>query len=414
MNIYEATQICFLSQLLPEKTLTRTKGMLKTSLREYHFLIFAMEKTIAALQEGKLDKFDALVGDRACEIRTLKIAMIAPTYLNLVESVQIKIMDAKRKIEEITSKNMDEFMRKIEQTFQDFLNEKKLDVSLTKDELFLLMTYILSVAKRVELSDKETPLRRNDMEAHSKLEDIGKGKVKKFKGDKEDNVSFSFLGELVKRSRSLLSETSVQFIQEQARFINDQRLMEMCSDTYKVAFDTLVCLPMFWTYKTILAVALKEEIPIVILAHFRAKVSEIQSEDKEYILFIPDKQSVASWLPISITTDVLKKVVIVVQGVVCSNEGRSLSVIEKMEWKKAIAADFPCIILAGAADHDQYLNPKPGGGNPEKLIADLRDEEFEHYKSLALEKGFSEENPSLFFIQHVYPDTLSSFERGDK
>ena len=58
------------------------------------------------------------------------------------------------------------------------------------------------------------------------------------------------------------------------------------------------------------------------------------------------------------------------------------------------------VIFAGAADHRQYPDPEE-----DLRIEQLGDEEFEGYRKMARANGYSLENPSTFFIQHVYPIT---------
>lgn len=86
---------------------------------------------------------------------------------------------------------------------------------------------------------------------------------------------------------------------------------------------------------------------------------------------------------------------IVIQGVVTST-----SLPTPGAWKSLIAAQNLQAILAGAADHRQYPNPEE-----ERRIEVLRDEEFESYRKMARTCGYALENPSTFFIQHVYPTT---------
>lgn len=66
-----------------------------------------------------------------------------------------------------------------------------------------------------------------------------------------------------------------------------------------------------------------------------------------------------------------------------------------------ISAQKLDVILAGAADHRQYPNPEE-----DKRIEALEDEEFEGYRKMARANGYALENPSTFFIQHVYSTTV--------
>jgi hypothetical protein len=57
------------------------------------------------------------------------------------------------------------------------------------------------------------------------------------------------------------------------------------------------------------------------------------------------------------------------------------------------------IVLAGAASHPQYPSDLP--------FNEVEDEEYLFYQKLANQEGFSLDNPSTFFIQHVYCSTAS-------
>lgn len=59
------------------------------------------------------------------------------------------------------------------------------------------------------------------------------------------------------------------------------------------------------------------------------------------------------------------------------------------------------VILAGAADHRQYPDPEE-----DRRIEELGDEEFESYRKMARANGYALEDPSTFFIQHVYSTTV--------
>ena len=61
------------------------------------------------------------------------------------------------------------------------------------------------------------------------------------------------------------------------------------------------------------------------------------------------------------------------------------------------------VILAGAADHRQYPDSEE-----DRRIEVLGDEEFESYRTLARSSGYALENPSIFFIQHVYPSVVGN------
>jgi cobalamin biosynthesis protein CbiG len=55
------------------------------------------------------------------------------------------------------------------------------------------------------------------------------------------------------------------------------------------------------------------------------------------------------------------------------------------------------VILAGAADHPQYPDAKL-----DDLIYQTQDSEYLKHRRFAKVAGFSLDNPTTFFIQHVY------------
>ncbi len=384
MNTLEIKPTGFLSELLPYDPSTKKGGDLRKGLKEYSLLLVAMEQTIAALKMGDFEQFDAVVGENACQIRSVKIAMIAQKCLNSVEPILSKINDAKRTIEGLRL----EPLMKRGISLEGLLKEEKLDVALSFDELFLIESFLLSVAKTVETAKPEFPLFRNDAAAPNKLE--------RFQID----VTTTYKKQLVKRVRQLLSKASVTFVQEQARSLNDRQLERMCSDEFVFNYDNwLPCIPMFWTYKTLLLSAREQGIPIVIYAKFLAKDQENKVVDEECIFFKP--KGVKAYEAFTPDEADLEKVAIVVQGILCAN---TADLPTKDQWRQEFTAQKPDdVILAGAADHRQY----PDAAEDRRIEA-LGDKEFESYKEMASSKGYTEKNPTMFFIQHVYPAVVRS------
>lgn len=387
MNNLVVTPKRFLSELLPYDTSTKINGSLRTSLKEYSLLLAAMEQAITALQSGDFEQFDAVVGENACQIRAVKIAMTAQKYFESVKSIQAQITNSKLKIETL-SKSLEPLMKK-GISLQSLLEQGEIDVALTSDELFLFESFLLSVAKTVKPAKVSSPLCRNDA-ADSK-------KLKQFGGD----VSTSFTENLVRKARQLLSAASVVFVQEQAKFLKDKKLEKMCSEDFIVNYNSWPCIPMFWTYKTLLLAAQKKGIPLVIYAKFLAKDKEYGIVDEDCIVFQPTVGNQGSFYEESVPyPSDLAKAAIFVQGVVCANTDLLPS---KSQWRKTIATQKLDVILAGAADHRQYPNPEE-----DRRIEELNDDEFEGYKIMSRSKGYALENPSMFFIQHVYPATIGS------
>lgn len=250
----------YLSELLPYEASTKTNGSLKTGLKEYSLLLAATQQAIIALRNGDLEQFDAVVGENACQIRADKTAMTFLRYLEAIKSIQAQIEMAQTKIEKL-SKSLNTLM-KSGISLQTLLQQESLDIALTADELFMVESFLLSAAKTVKASKASTPLCRNDVADPKRLKEFGK------------EVSTSFTDNLVKKTRQLLATASVSYVREQAKFLDDRQLEKMCSESFTIQYNGLPCIPMFWTYKTLLLAAQKTGIPLVISAKFLAKDME--------------------------------------------------------------------------------------------------------------------------------------------
>lgn len=250
----------FLSELLPYEPSSKTNGSLKTGFKEYSLLLEATKQAISALGNGDLEQFDAVVGENACQIRAVKIAMAFPDYLKTIILKQTQIEAAQKKIQKI-SESLGPLM-KSGVSFQTLLQKQGLDIALTTDELFLVETFLLSTAKTVNVSKATSPLCRNEVADPKKLKQF------------EKSVSTSFTENLVKKTRQLLSAASVDFVREQARSLNDRQLEIMCSERFTIRYNSWPCVPMFWTYKTLLLATQDIGIPLIVCAKFLAKDME--------------------------------------------------------------------------------------------------------------------------------------------
>jgi hypothetical protein len=387
MNSLEINKSGFLSKLLPYDSSTKINGSLRTCLKEYSLLLVAVQQAMVALKTCDLEQFDAVVGENACQIRAVKITMLFTKYLESVGLIQIQIEKAQKKIE-ILSKSLTSLMKK-GISFQSLLKEEELDVVLTSDEFFLIESFLLSVAKTVKPSKSSSPLCRNDA--------VNPKKLKQF----ETDVSVSFVDNLVKKIRQLLSTASVNFVREQARALDDEQLKKMSSADFTIKYNNWPCIPMFWTYKTLLLAAQNNGLPLVMYAKFLAKDRGYAIVNEVCIFFKPDidirGNSYAASTPFPADLD---RAAIVVQGVVCGDLLPS-----RKQWQSTIGNPID-VVLAGAAEHRQYPDSKE-----DQRIEILCDEEFENYRKMAKSSGYALENPSVFFIQHVYPATVGKISQ---
>ena len=352
---------CFLSQLLPYDAAAKINGALASGLKEYRALLTAAQRAFTALDQGDLEQFDALVGENACQIRAVKVALIASRDLcrgmgRQVTAVHIKLEGGPFKIKQGIS-------------LAELLKTQELDIELSREAQFIVQSFLLKMAKNLKAADAEAPLFRKEAGDPGKLLQLG-------------TITKSFAEKLCRNVRVQLATLSVQFIQESARALQDADLINMSSEVFVFKYkDCWPTLPMFWTYKTLTLTCLREKIPIVLIAKFAASDAEVISEDALLVAgFEVDLTQPACF----------------VQGVVSAKKKELLSA---KAWRNIVARRGIEVILAGAAAHRQYPDAA-------ERLATVKNEDYEKYKQLAIEEGYSLNNPSTFFIQHVYAAQL--------
>lgn len=378
-----------LSSLLPYDPTTKKNKDLKIGLIEFKLLSKAYANAIAALKNGDLKKFDGLVGENACEIRAIFIAIIASKNLIDIEASEKKISSLENRIETLlTSKELEQLMRK-GCSLKDVLESQKFDVSLTDEEFFALESFLLTEVRVPDtLGEGMVSLYKMALTDAKRLKSLGE-------------VSSKFTDHLESHARKLLSTASVEFIRNASLDLKDQTLIKMASEAFTVKHNTCwPCTPMFWTYKTVLAAAQKEGIPVIFHTKFIEKIKDQKDlytvTDEEYQYYEVEQTKHANQYVRKIPSqENLDKPAFIVQGIADVNFEKPKT---KEQWDlEMIAHSATNIILAGAADHRQYPDSKK-----DTLIDELQDEEFLSFKKLAKDKGFSSENPTTFFIQHVY------------
>jgi len=381
----------FLSHILPYDSSTKKNGNLQTALKEYQLLVNVAQEVSKVLENGNLKRFDALVGENACEVRAAKIALTVSNLFTNIKKLNVRIEQVQKQITELLSPKKIASLMKNGDSLKDVIEKENLEISLTEEEAFAIQSFILSEMRvNTKEEDSMPSLCKNAVADPKQLKQYG------------SSVSSNFTDSLVRVGRKSLATASVQFIREKASTLKDQSLVKMASEDFTIAHNSWPCTPMFWTYKTILKVLEKEQIPIIMHAKFLDKIDEgYKLVDEEYLLFQYNSDSNQYEEKILQQSD-LSKAAFMVQGAVCPDKEGKL--ISKEKWKAVIKnTSIDDVILAGAADHRQYPDEKQ-----DLLVEKLNDVEFETYKQVARKEGFSLENPSLFFIQHVYPTQIGN------
>lgn len=360
-----------LTQLLPYDLIKKVKHAEVTKgVEEYRTIL---NVTVEACASYALSPrvCDSLVGENNCHTRTI-LTCLTHRKLHDMSNVEKRTNAVLKKMSLIQVKG----------SLDKIINQNDLNVTLDKDEMFLIQSYFLFLMKTTEASDSLFTIEKAD---HKKILEKGK-------------VTASFAHKFQSHLRKSLATASVQFVKERAKQLEDRVLSDMTSDKFTYNYNDLPCLPMFWTCKTVFTVALREKIPLV----FQAKFMKQEEKgyiciDKETVLFKATKES---YVFSEVQEEDLSYAGCVVEGAVVQKEG--VGFCNKKIWKEWMQTVSPIdVILAGAADHRQYPDAKG-----DEMIHDIKDEELERFRILADKNGFSVRNPTGFFIQHVYSELL--------
>src|SRR5581483_11688897 len=382
----------FLSNLLPYDANLKKHGCLKKGLKEYQSLLKALLEAAYHFEAGDLEKFDSLVGENACEIRALWVAAIELNDTIDAEDLRDRVSLALKTVDSLLVPSSIDTLMRNDVSLKDLIEKQGFDILLTIEELFLIQSFILTEMKLVMDSEKQ-------MCSLYRVETSDPKKLCRF-GD----VSISFTRGLISKVRRMLATASVQFVRSLAYRFQDQTLIRMVSDEFTVLHNTLPCIPMFWTYKAVLQAAKEEGIPLVIHAKFIEKNSDayvVVSED--YMVF---QVKNGEFVEMDSKHMDRNRPAFVIQGVVANENGQSLT---KAEWKELMRqTSVVDVVLAGAADHRQFPDSAL-----DARIEQLGDSEYESYKAMAKRSGFSDENPTTFFIQHVYAAPIGKIVKGE-
>lgn len=368
-----------LSELLPYDPSVKKGTRLKDGLKEFLLLIIACEQALAAMQQGDFKSFDPLVGENACQIRAVKLAVIFSETFEICVNLIKDLACAKQKIENLINYLKLPFSN--ETSLQDLLKNEGIEIVLDYRFIFILKTYLLSKVKVSRPFKDDQPLLKNEYTDTKKIKEIS-------------NVGSMFADNLVTHLRGKLSERSVRFVQQIAQ---DQS--SMLSDEYIFNHRGLQCLPCFWATRALLKHALEKSIPLVVIAEQKAKDQNYSIIRKTVIFFKATrngyKKAEYKELPVNAPA-------IYLQGSSCGNFA---DLLDDEAWQEDLIKYCPIeMILAYAAVHRQYPD-----STKDQVVETLNDNEYEYYKKVAPLWGCTADNPSRFFLAHAFCDKISNF-----
>ncbi|MBX9745072.1 MAG: hypothetical protein K2X08_07690, partial [Chlamydiales bacterium] len=329
---------------------------------------------------------DPLVGENACQIRAVKIALILRNNPNLYQERLDSIQFVKNKVKGLlaTSSNF----RDCDLTLKDVLNKCELNVRLTDDDKYLINSYILTTTKVVQPFFKpDMPLVENAYTDYKKIKEI-------------IEVGSSFSCELIKKLRKDLAEHSSNYVTDVANNSSCQKQSHLLSEEYLFVHNGLKCLPYYWATRALMLHAKKNQLPIVMLAQQLAKDQDYKVVKNTQLFFISTPSGYQKTCRSKINPN---DPVIVLVGSTC----RELSELPDLEtWENELLEQCPLdLVLSYAAAHRQYPNES-------HMLSSihLSDADYEYHKAKAKEWGCSMINPSRFFLTHTFCDKIKNIK----
>ena len=380
----EGKTSCYLSELLPYDPGIRVGRRLEAGLTEYLMLLNAAEETIKFLHAGDLKQFDPLIGENSCQIRAIKLAL----------TIRHSFFDTKKTLKSIRHARamIQHALECLEQNKKDGVSLKGIlenncsDLLLSPSELYLVKAHILTKTKVFKSKENSKPLVMNERTDPKKIKLFGL-------------VSSSYAHVFVSNLRKKAAANSVQFVQNLSKNQSQKcSTNKMVSDEYLIEHNGLSCVPCYWSIKIALSQALLHGIPIVLKAEKIAKNLDYKPIDETSIYFKP---TAVGYKPVQQANLDPELPAIILYGSTC----RELEFLpDQANWIKELIRFCPIeIALACASTHRQYPNVEK-----DAIFTDIDDDQYHIHRNKAQEWGCTLENPSLFFLSHVYCDKIKN------
>lgn len=372
----------FLSDLLPYDPCIKTGNRFKDGLKEYLLLLTLVERMVDCIRAEEWKNFDPLVGENACQIRAVKLAFIISSESLDVGNLAERIAPAKKIIENAISRLST--LNSKNNSLQTFLDQDLVNVKLSPDECFLLISYILTRTKVSNPFDPEMPLVKNERTDVKKIKQMGE-------------VGYQFAADLVSFLREKLSKISVDYVRSLSRLDPESSIVQIL-DKYEIDHQGLKCLPCFWGMKILLEQSLQKGIPIIFQMKQRAKDCQYKEVQSVNLYFQATPEGYQKTTPDFFNP---RSPALIFQGTSCEN----LCLLPDKEiWIEKLSQFNPIdLLLAYAASHRQYPDE-----SKDCLLVGLDDPSYLYYRTKANEWGCSLENPSTFFACHVYCDKIEN------
>lgn len=370
-----------LSSLLPYDPAVKVGPRLLDGLKEYRLLLVAAQRSFEAYGRGELRQFDPLVGENACQIRAVKVALVAMERVIKPGERLREIGKALAKLGELEGSSAMWVAGK--RSLRDFL-ENGLEVQFTHDELYLIQCYVLSLVKTINPFDEVNTLVINASTDTKKIKEISP-------------VGSAFAHMIVRHLRVRLAQNSALFVQELALELGHELPKQLVIE-HLSALQCLPCLPYYWMTRILIKQVIDAKIPIVMHAEKKAQDLNFQVIEKTTLYF---QATESGYKRVPLEALDLEMPAVILLGATC----RDLKEFpEHDRWITELSEYCPTdLILAHAAAHRQYPDV-----SKENLLRDFEVENYDYHRAKSLDWGCALKNPSRYFLIHVFCDKVGN------
>jgi len=375
----------------------------KQKLDDLYFFKSVIDFSLKGLEhfiQGHLSQFDAQVGENLCQIRACKIIYIWKSILNsshlknkFIEKINA-IKEYQRKLDNVISKwkeaieRSNSYNKELDEAenINSFLYKNDIFLELDEEIVFVISCFFLTY---FNIRSENIPV-AIDLVFISKEINISKYRAKRLTHKYQQTVCKLGCDFIVKIS-SELNKTP--------------NYLEILPKFYQVSDEERIVLPCYTASEIIFHHSIKEKIPIF-LSVKRKRIDSKEIEDIVYFLLVSNDEK--KHFSLVSCEDYLTSYCMVVSGDV---------EFDLLEHPQKYALNFleedPLkLILANTATHPQYSGKKLSEyRNDPFLLIDSNEytpnivshkENLSDMKEFALNIGCSKENPSTFFLRHIY------------
>ncbi len=377
------------------QNLTALKGLLKKAC----FVYTIMHEAIASLRQRRLTDFDALVGDRACQIRALFVARFATAYFSS-PSMHTELCALQRTL----MRKIRVMQRELERT--DTLRQsvttasvlEPLEIEVPERLIHMAMAYLLTKTKEKGETSSECPQCATQVthcyKEHTNYELANLASI---------GMTRTQICVIVDAIKIQMSRISCTYVAQEAAELSSELtlpVLEMLSGAHLYTSSNGRCeVPFFATVAVVFQSVIRHNLPVLIKVR-RAVHNVVCTQDvyDEVFCLKPVEGELRRVVP---TNEDMNKPCIVIEA----QRNAALLEGETVEQYRTrlTQANMMDVILMNAAHHPQYTDRSAELSGTELERAPLR-----ALSSRAEQEGCCQENQRLFCISHIFADTLAN------